>query len=149
MTSLLPFDDYIAIQQLIQGFWSRTDRTSDAPSEDLFDKGARSRIGPFICEDHDAITKYNVERRAAEDRGGRKVRHFCTNMLFEHCEPKLARLRVTMLVFQGVGELPLKQDLPSTIADFVFEVSKGESGSWLISSIDGDLPWAGRPDPSP
>lgn len=137
MSTSPPLSDLLAVQQILHDLWARTDRVVEDPAEELFADDGRMRIGTLRVEGRAAIDRYNRERRATEDKTGRRVRHFCTNhLVVDHREDSMT-LRCAVLVFQGVGDMPFDASLPSNIADFVISFRKQAGGEWRIVDFDG------------
>ena len=137
MTHLPPPAEFCGIQQTLHDLWARTDRVVDAPAEALFAEDGRMEIGALVAEGRTAIGEYNANRRATEDVSGRRVRHFCTNLLVIAYSGAEVTLRCSLLVFQGVGEMPFASALPSNIADFVVRMRRTNSGQWLVLELRG------------
>lgn len=148
MTALPPPDEFLAIQNLLHDFWSRTDRVTDALAGPLFTDDAALHIGTLVVEGREAIDRYHIERRETENRTGRRVRHFCTNLLFQDYAADRAELRCSLLVFQGVGAMPFDSSLPSNIADFVISVRKEGDGQWRLVRLEGTAVFVGPGAPA-
>lgn len=87
MTTLPPPAEFLAIQQVVNSLWARTDRVIDAPAEELFADDGVMRIGTLSATGRAEIDRYNAERRATENVSRRRVRHFCTNMIVTDYAP--------------------------------------------------------------
>lgn len=139
--------DIVAINDLLADHWERIDRVSDELVAELFTEDGEMRIGTLFRQGHDAILAYAVDRRAEEDRTGRRTRHAMTNIRIFFGDEDNAEARFMLTVFAGRGEIPFMSAPPSNIADFAASCRRLPGNVWKIASLRGRAIFAGAEAP--
>lgn len=85
---------------------------------DLFTADARLVLGSLTVSGRDEIERFFAGRDALHRSSGRTTRHLACNHRFSVLDQTRVRVRSTVVVYAGVGALPLDSGAPSGIADF-------------------------------
>lgn len=139
--------DQLAIADLLADHWERVDRVTEELITDLFTLDAKLQIGTLSRHGQDDIDVYARERRAAEDRSGRRTRHAMSNLRLSSQGSDEVCATFLLIVFAGTGDLPFASGPPSNIADFRATLRKNE-GRWRISHLGGTAIFAGDDAPA-
>lgn len=133
---------HIHLAELFAEYFARVDRLLETSAAEVFAHDGRMLLGTMALSGHEAITSYFVQRRAAEDEGGRKTRHFMSNLVVESATAGSATARLQCLVYAGVGDFPLPSAPPATIADFSVDCILSDK-AWLIQELRGTTTFSG------
>lgn len=121
-------------------YWARVDQRSEEPVAELYTEDGIFTAGSLMLTGRPAIAKFFAERNAAQLEVGRRTRHLQSNVELGTPETdpttgaERIRSRSTVLVFAGVGELPLETTGPSTLADAEDTFVRPSGGQWRLDS---------------
>ncbi len=135
--------DWVMLHQLTAKYWSRVDRTSDRPVHELYTEDGEMLIGTLEKRGQAEIAQFFADREIAEATVGRRTRHIMSGFFVEADGLDAAILRSTILVFAGVGELPLASAPPSSIGDFIDRCVRCSDGNWRFAQRHGRIVFAG------
>lgn len=139
----LPSDDLLALQQLAARYWALADLTEEVPLEEMFEEAAVFDLGKLKLEGLHAIAAFFAEREEGMRAGGRTTRHIASNFLALPQADGSVRVRSTVMVYAGNGELPLPATEPSGIADFHDVCRRQPDGRWLYHHRRADTVFVG------
>jgi len=137
----------VELQQLANAYWACADGTPEGIGE-LFTEDAVLILGSLSLTGRVAIEAFFRERAASMRTAQRTTRHVASNLLVTAVEERRARVRSTVLVYSGAGELPLPATAPSGIADFEDTCVRTESGRWQFEQRVGRTVFIGPGAPS-
>lgn len=139
----LPVADELALQRLASRYWALADGTEEFAIAELFTADGVLELGSLRLEGVDAIDRFFVEREKANKAAGRVTRHFASGFLMIALSSESVRVRSTVIVHAGNGELPIEVSLPSGIADFEDICVRSANGDWLYRSRVGRTVFVG------
>lgn len=139
----LPVADELALQRLASRYWALADGTEAIAIPELFTADGVLELGSLRLEGVDAIRDFFAERERANKATGRVTRHLASGFLIIPQSSESARVRSTVIVHAGNGEVPIEVSLPSGIADFEDICVRSESGDWLYRSRAGRTVFVG------
>jgi len=125
--------DLVELQQLAAGYWARADGVADIPIRDLFTDDAVFILGSLTMTGRAAIDEFFRERDAMRLANQRTTRHVACNFLATPGGEGSVLVRSTVLVYSGVGTLPLPASAPSGIADFEDVCVRVQPGCWKFA----------------
>ena len=132
--SELTVADDLALRQLASRYWALADGTEPVSVRELFTADGVLELGSLRLEGADAIAGFFAERERANNDSGRITRHFASGFLAVPISADEVRVRSTVAVFAGNGEMPIELTLPSGVADFEDLCIRTASGAWLYRS---------------
>jgi hypothetical protein len=133
-SACLTSKDMLDIHGLVAEFCLRNDRPEFGVVGDLFMPDATLRLGALTLEGRDAIASFFIERNARHAAISRVTRHVCGAIAIRPTGPDRAEIHTGLLVFAGVGVLPLVSEAPSTIGDFDAVCVRDPEGNWRFAS---------------
>jgi len=139
----LPAADELALQRLASRYWALADGTEEFAIPELFTPDGVLELGSLRLEGVEAIRHFFVERERANKAAGRVTRHLASGFLIIPLSSESARVRSTVIVHAGNGELPIEVSLPSGIADFEDICVRSGNGDWLYRSRAGRTVFVG------
>lgn len=126
---------YSALLSLNADYWARVDFTVTDPIDGLFTEDGRMAIGSGLdLTGRAAIRAFFDKRNADQAAAGRRTRHIHTNLQIEPLSADRVKARSMIVVFAGIGALPLPASTPTTIADVEDICVKGADGTWRFES---------------
>lgn len=137
----------VELQQLAAAYWACADGVPDAIGE-LFTETGVLILGSLRLTGRAAIEDFFRERAASMRTAQRTTRHVASNFLVTAVEERRARIRSTVLVYSGAGELPLPATAPSGIADFEDTCVRSASGRWQFEQRVGRTVFIGPGAPA-
>lgn len=140
-------EDLFAVNQLINDYWLRTDRVIDAPAAALYVEDGEMQIARLAKKGRAEIATYYAERRAEEDRSGRRTRHISSNLFVESADGKRIVVRFLVTVFSGRVPLPFAASAPSSMGDFRAVCRLDVDGQWRFEALQADAVLAGPDAP--
>src|SRR5688500_15129999 len=105
--------DELALRQLASRYWALADGTEPVEVGELFTSDGMLELGSLRLEGVDAIAGFFAERERANAEAGRITRHFASGFLAMPRSADEVRVRSTVAVFAGHGEMPIELTLPS------------------------------------
>lgn len=139
----LSAQDLADLQQLANRYWALADLTEDMPLAELFDPDAVFDLGTLKLEGLAAIEAFFARRADDMRASGRTTRHVAANFLALPEGRDRVRIRSTVMVYAGNGELPLEASAPSGIADFEDICTRRGDGRWHYHSRNGRTVFVG------
>jgi hypothetical protein len=130
----LPVADELALQRLASRYWALADGTEEFAIPELFTADGVLELGSLRLEGAEAINRFFAEREKANKAAGRVTRHLASGFLIVPLSSERVRVRSTVTVHAGNGELPIEVSLPSGIADFEDICVRSDNGDWLYQS---------------
>jgi len=128
-------DLYSELLALNADYWARVDVTVDDPIDMLFTEDGRMAIGTGLdLRGREAIRSFFDKRNAEQAAAGRRTRHVHTNLYVEPLGADRAKARSMIVVFAGVGALPLPASAPTAIADVEDICVRGPDGRWRFET---------------
>lgn len=140
----LPVADQLVLQRLASRYWALADGTEGFAIPELFTADGVLELGSLRLEGVEAIHRFFAEREKANKAAGRVTRHLASGFLIMPLSSDSVRVRSTLIVHAGNGELPIEVSLPSGIADFEDICVRSENGDWLYRSRVGRTVFVGR-----
>lgn len=131
-TVMISFEDFHSLMRLDAAYWARADKRIDVPPESLFAETGSLTLGSLELQGRQAIAKFFDARDRQNADSQRITRHVASGLTIESSRPDSVILRSVVLVFAGLGDLPLEAGVPSTIADVSDVCAKGSDGAWLF-----------------
>lgn len=135
--------DELALQHLASRYWALADGTEEFAIPDLFTADGVLELGSLRLEGVEAIHSFFVERKRSSKAAGRLTRHLASGFLIMPLSSDSVRVRSTVIVHAGNGELPIEVSLPSGIADFEDICVRSDNGVWLYRSRAGRTVFVG------
>jgi hypothetical protein len=126
----LSAQDLADLQQLAARYWALADLTETVPLSELFEADAVFDLGRLQLKGLPALETFFADRAREMQASGRTTRHLATNFMALPNGSEAARVRSTVAVYAGNGELPLEAQAPSGIADFEDVCRRQADGSW-------------------
>lgn len=139
----LPVADQLALQRLASRYWALADSTEEFAVAELFTADGVLELGSLRLEGVEAIDSFFVEREEANKAAGRITRHLASGFLIIPLSSESVRVRSTVIVHAGNGELPIEVSPPSGIADFEDICVRSDNGDWLYRSRVGRTVFVG------
>ena len=137
----------IALQQLCTGYWRCADEGPGGIG-DFFTPDGVLTLGSLALTGRAAIERFFHERDASMRADGRTTRHAACNLLVTALDDREATIQSTVLVYSGIGALPLPTKLPAGIADFSDVCVRDAAGRWRFASRNGRTVFTGPDAPS-
>jgi hypothetical protein len=138
-----PVADELALQRLASRYWALADGTEEFAIAELFTSDGVLELGSLRLEGVEAIQRFFVERERANKTAGRVTRHLASGLLVVPLSSESVRVRSTVIVHAGNGDLPIEVSLPSGIADFEDVCVRSDNGAWLYRSRIGRTVFVG------
>jgi hypothetical protein len=129
--------DFMELQQLAADYWARADGDIECKMEDLFTQDAVLVLGALHLSGREAIGLFFSERDAKQLASERTTRHIACNHRVSLIDENRALVRSTVLVYVGVGPLPLESGAPAGIADFEDICVRAHCRPWLFAHRTG------------
>jgi hypothetical protein len=121
------------VSWLVTEFCLRNDRPEFGSVAELFKIDGVLQLGPLRIEGREAIAAFFAKRNATHAQIGRITRHICGPVALREISPGVVDAHAALLVFAGVGALPLPSEAPSTVADFDCICERNERGEWQFA----------------
>ena len=137
----------VGLQQLTAAYWMCAD-DSAAGIETLFTEDGLLTLGSLSLTGRIAIREFFRQREETMRTAGRTTRHAACTFLVIPAGDGRATIRSTVLVFSGIGALPLPAAAPSGIADFTDVCVRNAAGRWQFASRVGRTVFIGAEAPS-
>jgi hypothetical protein len=135
--------DFMELQQLAADYWARADGDIGRTMEDLFTEDAVLVLGALHLSGRAEIGRFFDERDATQLANQRTTRHIGCNHRVSLIGENRALVRSTVLVYVGVGPLPLESGAPAGIADFEDICVRGRLRPWLFARRAGRTVFVG------
>lgn len=136
------------VSRLVTEYFLRTDRPEFGCVADLFDPQGVLELGPLKIEGRDAIAAFFAERNPAQAASRRLTRHSCGPVALRATSTAaVMEAHSTVIVFAGVGAVPLPSEPPSSIADFDDVCARDEHGEWRFLSRKATILFLGANPP--
>jgi hypothetical protein len=135
------------LQQLSAAYWLCADHAA-AGIETLFTENGLLTLGTLALTGRTAIREFFEQRELRMRSAGRTTRHAACTLLVTPTAEGHATVRSTVLVFSGIGTLPLPAAAPSGIADFTDVCVRNVAGRWQFASRIGRTVFIGAEAPS-
>lgn len=127
-------NSYQEIAALNADYWARVDQRVEAPVAELYVVDGQFIAGSLELTGQPAIAQFFAERNRAQLESGRMTRHLHVNLHVDADGAAPASCRSTVVVFAGVGQVPLPMEGPSTIADVEDVLVRDTDGQWRFVS---------------
>jgi hypothetical protein len=121
------------VNWLVTEFCLRNDRPEFGSVAELFKIDGVLQLGPLRIEGRAAIAEFFAKRNATHAQIGRITRHVCGPVALREVSPGVVEAHAALIVFAGVGALPLPSEPPSTVADFDCVCERNERGEWQFA----------------
>lgn len=131
------------LQRLAADYWARADGDLEQSIEALFTEDARLVVGSLELHGRSAIDKFFRERDATQQSAQRTTRHIACNHRMTDAGEGRVLVRSTVLVYVGIGTLPLPSAAPAGIADFEDLCERDASGRWRFARRTGSTVFVG------
>lgn len=135
--------DELALQRLASRYWALADGSQDVAIADLFAADGVLELGSLRLDGVEAITRFFADRAEGNQAAGRITRHFASGFLATPQSADAVRVRSTVIVYAGTGELPIEVSLPSGIADFEDLCIRSGDSEWIYRSRAGRTVFVG------
>jgi len=119
--------------ELAARYWACADGDCPEIIGDLFTEDAQLQLGTLTLSGRAAIERFFSEREAAQRAALRTTRHVCSNHRVVGRVDDRVILCSTVLVFAGVGAIPLQSGVPTGIADFRDDCVRSPQGGWRFA----------------
>ncbi|MEP7312448.1 MAG: nuclear transport factor 2 family protein [Pseudomonadota bacterium] len=129
--------DLLALQQLAARYWARADGDAGQSLSQLFTPDGALLLGSLTLNGIEAIERFFGERDVAQAAALRTTRHIACNHLATWFDDNRVQVRSTVLVYVGMGSLPLESTAPAGIADFEDICVRPASGGWRFERREG------------
>jgi len=120
----------LELSALNADYWSRVDQRRDDPVDALYLESGILTAGSMTLDGRAAIREFFERRNVEQSQSGRRTRHVHTNLELVSESADRVLCRSTILVFAGVGDVPLASAPPSTIADVEDVCVRDAFGRW-------------------
>ncbi|SFB34575.1 SnoaL-like domain-containing protein [Collimonas sp. OK607] len=114
-------------------YWERADERSVEPTEQLFTASGELVIGSLVLSAQDQIRTFFQNRAAHHAQVQRHTRHVSSNLKIQLAGDRNAQMSSLVMVFAGLGTIPLESELPSAIADVADICVRDKSGIWKFA----------------
>ena len=129
--------------ELSARYWACADGDPSERIGDLFTADATFQLGSLSLAGREAIERFFSDRESAHRASARTTRHVACNHRIIAREDDRVVLCSTVLVYAGVGALPLESTVPSGIADFRDDCIKSGPGGWRFARRAGSSIFVG------
>lgn len=140
----------VELQALIADYWASVDRLEDAkrPAASFYVEQGEMLLGTLAVRGRGELEAFFRDRNSAEVRRRRTTRHVATNFRMQIEQGSRVTLRVLVLAYAGIGDLPLPSEVPSALGDFTFRCLRDPSGDWLFERVTGTSVFVGTSAPA-
>ena len=125
------------LMELAARYWACADGDASERIEDLFTEDAVLQLGNLVLEGRAAIVKFFADRDAAQRSAQRTTRHVACNHRVAGRQGDRVTVCSTVMVYAGVGAIPLESGAPTGIADFRDDCVKSAQGEWRFAKRAG------------
>lgn len=137
-----------ALAHLSNRYWAQADGVEPLELAELFYDDGILELGPLRLNGIAAIESFFLDREVKHREAQRVTRHIATNFMVTRLADDRCRLRSSVMVFAGNGDLPLPIAAPTGLADFEDECRFDQRTGWRFTRRSGVTVFVGEGAPS-
>jgi len=140
----------LELQALINEYWATVDRIPDVrrSSASFYTDAGEMHLGSLQVRGRDALEAFFTRRNETEIANKRTTRHLAANFRIHDADDTHATVVTLVLVYSGIGEIPLPSDAPSAVGDFTFVCERDPHAGWRFAKVMGSSVFVGAGAPN-
>jgi hypothetical protein len=138
------------LQALISEYWSSVDRIADVTrsSASFYTDAGEMHLGSLQVQGREALEAFFTKRSETEIANNRTTRHLAANFRIHDADETHATVVTLVLVYSGIGEIPLPSQPPSAVGDFTFICERDPHAGWRFAKVIGTSVFIGAGAPN-
>jgi hypothetical protein len=140
----------VKLQSTISEYWATVDRIPDVhrSSASFYTDAGEMHLGSLQVRGREALEAFFTKRNETEIANKRTTRHLAGNFRIHDADETRATVVTLVLVYSGIGELPLPSDAPSAVGDFTFVCECDSRAGWRFAKVMGSSVFVGAGAPN-
>ena len=140
----------VELQSLISEYWASVDRVPDVTrsSASFYTGSGEMHLGSLQIRGRDALEAFFTKRNETEIASNRTTRHLAANFRIHDADPTHATVVTLVLVYSGIGAIPLPSEAPSAVGDFTFICERDPNAGWRFAKVMGSSVFVGAGAPN-
>jgi hypothetical protein len=138
------------LQALISEYWASVDRIPDVTrsSASFYTEAGEMHLGTLQVRGREALESFFTQRTETELANKRTTRHLAGNFRLQSAADAHATVVTLVLVYSGIGDLPLPSAAPSAVGDFTFICERDPHSGWRFAKVIGSSVFVGPGAPN-
>lgn len=140
----------VDLQTLISDYWASVDRIPDMnrSSASFYAELGEMHLGSLQVRGREALEAFFTKRNETEIANKRTTRHLVGNFRIHNADETHATVVTLVLVYSGIGEIPLPSQPPSAVGDFTFICERDPHAGWRFTKVMGSSVFIGAGAPN-